>query len=612
MIKKENMHIDELVQSRLANASDNEGIHQAWDKMQAMLDKDKERPAGALWKSSWLLPALLVTIISGAGIGYWQLSSHDENPTLAFNNTASPQINNPNTASTTVTEDINDKDRKDEAAAMPNTVAANKPVNTQKGVHSNGKNFNNRTSNKSQKNNTTPTDKNKFQPVNTSSFVKNKNTNPADADITIEKHTGTRIAISNDGRATLISDNPNVNAGLNTASATQTPKSTRYNAREIKQAQNRMIAEAEAGNLFIDPANDNLISKRATVNQKTFTVIEKSKTANGKTVTYTETIDHGYQPIVKYIPLEPIEVAALQQGLHVYVADMTAMMQPIAIATYSDAPSNDVVVSSSKNITGKGSKIGKSGGTDALLKDLNQFFEIRKKFYTNVFGGFNTSAANAFPFGFQVGVGLHYWIGGNWSVGTEGGYVFRPMNHTFIDEAATYTQIGAGVPVPGGTRFNYKEQKVANHYNFSYVQAFEIPLLFTYHKEQWSMYAGPSLSLGMPMRYQKTELASSEDKVIIQNSIAEFLDMPSTQLRSTPDDFKTNLGLGAVLGVNYHFNSNFAISFRYSQVLKDNALTNVGQELSSKMFRSPSFRLGILYKIGKDKNVQFLMDSKYK
>lgn len=593
-----NVHIDELFQQRFENESDREHIHQSWKKMELLLDGEKGKRRTVFWKGfNWLIPGFLITLIATIGVGYWWNKNHmaDDASITSQDRTSSsdnadqmigmlPGEPEPLSVKDQNTEGVNRKEpgneasytmglRKDQASQNYTTAQRLNPKRPEQVA-------------------TAP--KHKIQAL---SPVANEQSGSSDKKA--------------DRQPIVIDDKGQVYAG----SATQIGAKM-LGDHKIKSAEEQEIIqqleEAIENKVLVVDKNDKTIKKIETVQVKGLeinqTMVRDNTTAQNKMLVFHDTI--GFKEISKsyYIPLSMQEIKALQ-GLALTQDPIEGQYDLVKIERFHNASDQDLQLLSAANTSGS-SNILKSEDAkkNSILKDVNNFFEIRKNFYTTVFGGLNVSANTFFPIGFQAGVGLHYWMGSRWSVGAELGYSYRPMEYTFTDESVINTQNGPGIPVSNGMMYNYKEEKNSNVYNFKYLNTAELPLLFTYHGDQWSFFGGPSLNFASKLRYQKLSSSSSSDKMVVLEDAESFGEvMKNTGLRSQSDDFDPTIGVGLNLGARYALTDRIGLTATYSQVLYDNAKTNIGQQFSKEMLRLPSFRIGITYRLNNDKKVKYMM-----
>lgn len=591
-----NVHIDELFQQRFENESDREHIHQSWKKMELLLDGEKGRRRIVFWKGlNWLIPGFLISLIATIGVGYWWNKNHVANDAPI---TSQGRTSSSDNAENMISMLPDGQDRQPVKGRDAEGISRKTQENEASHIMGLRKD-------QTSQSYTTAQHLNPKLPVQTGAAPKQKSR--SSAPITNEQSGSDKKA---SGHPIVIDDKGQVYTG----SATQIGAKM-MDDHQIKSAEEREIIqqleEAIENKVLVVDKKDKTIKKVKTVQVKGLEINQKmiqDNTAQNKMLVLHDTVGFKEVSKIHYIPLSMQEIRALQ-GLALTQDPIEGRYDLVKIERFYNGSDQDPQLLSVANTSGN-SKILQSEDAkkSSILKDVNNFFEIRKKFYTTVFGGLNVSANTFFPIGFQAGVGLHYWMGSRWSVGAELGYSYRPMEYTFTDESVINTQNGPGIPVSDGMMYNYNEEKNSNVYNFKYLNTVELPLLFTYHGDQWSFFGGPSLNFASKLRYQKLSSFSSSDKMIVLKDAESFGDvMKNTGLQSQSDDFNPTIGIGLNLGARYALTDRIGLTATYSQVLYDNAKTNIGQQFSKEMLRVPSFRIGITYRLNNDKKVKYMM-----
>ncbi|MBX9449729.1 MAG: outer membrane beta-barrel protein [Taibaiella sp.] len=594
-----NVHIDELFQHRFENESDREHIHQSWKKMELLLDGEKGKRRIVFWKGfNWLIPGFLITLIATIGVGYWWNKNHVADD-----------------ASITSQDRTSSSDNADQVISMlPDGQDRRQSVRDRNAEGTSRKELGNETSHtmglhKDQTSQSYTTAQ-RLSPKLSEQPAAAPGQKSTSSSPLVGEQSGSSDKKKVSGHPIVIDDKGQVYAG----SATQIGAKM-LGDHKIKSGEEQEIIqqleEAIENKVLVVDKNDKTIKKVETVQVKGLEINQKmikDNTTQNKMLVLHDTV--GFKEVSKnyYIPLSMQEIRALQ-GLALTQDPIEGQYDLVRIERFHNASDQDLQLLSAANTSGS-SKILKSEDAkkNSILKDVNNFFEIRKNFYTTVFGGLNVSTNTFFPIGFQAGLGLHYWMGSRWSVGAELGYSYRPMEYTFTDESVINTQNGPGIPVSNGMMYNYKEEKNSNVYNFKYLNTVELPLLFTYHGDRWSFFGGPSLNFASKLRYQKLSSSSSLDKMVVLEDAESFGDvMKNTGLQSRSDDFDPTIGVGLNLGARYALTDRIGLTATYSQVLYDNAKTNIGQQFSKEMLRIPSFRIGITYRLNNDKKVKYMM-----
>lgn len=574
MRDNQKIHLDELFRERFQNESDRDQIHSSWKKMEALLDGEQDKRRFVLWRGlNWLVPALLISL-TGAGIGYWSYQKAEEETTMPQQTVAqnTPQAKTP----TTNPSWIEDTDKKDESeqADQPSRTATqpqlDQVVQTAQTIHKQLAE--------------TPQD----VPV----ARKSEQATAQKQNIT-EGLEGQVVGITDDG--TIITE---VRTNNNFASPSAFQKAQQSLSPELEAAalEGKLVVEKESGEI----KKENLRKVRGVL------VTERpyKDPATEEFVVLRDTVGYPEVDKIEYISLTSAEIRELQK-VSLIRKEGNDQYDLIRINKNSFTP-EEVVASKTKTVfTRKKSSSDKDKST-SVLRDINRYFQIKNNFYFTVFGGLNMSAPAVFPIGFQVSPGVHYLLGSRWSIGAELGYAYRPMSYTFTDEAVSYTQHGPGIPVASGVRFDYREEKNSNIYNFRFINTFDLPVFVSYETEKWAVFGGPSLHFVSKLRYQKLTSFEARDKSVILPD-AESFDMANTTLQSSPQDFNARMGFGVLMGVKYSLTDRLGLTLRYSQVLSDQSSTNVGAIISKETFRLPSFRLGVTYRLNSDKRVKYML-----
>lgn len=578
MRDNQKIHLDELFRERFQNESDREQIHSSWKKMEALLDEEKDKRRFVLWRGlNWLVPAMLISL-TGAGIGYWTLQKNNEDATnsqqlIAQNTPQNEQAADP----------VSLTETKDNAPGHSQNIQQQSTRPKTSDVAHIAQNMNNN-----------------FETAAPTSSIKAPAKNKSK-----QKNNAQQITIQNETDAQLV--------GINDEGKITTKPTQKLDAHASRTAMQQALPTispeleqaALAGNLVVDRSSGEV--KKQTLRKVRGILVSERPHKDPNTKEFTVTRDTiGYPEVEKleYIALSSAEIRELQKVSLLQIAG-DEKYDLISIERPSPEPKELVASTSHKGISRKKSGADKEKST-SILRDVNNYFQIKNNFYFTVFGGLNVSPPSMFPIGFQVSPGVHYLLGSRWSIGAELGYAYRPMSYTFTDEALTYTQHGPGVPVSSGVRFDYREEKNSNTYNFRYLNTFDLPLILSYETEKWAVFGGPSMHFTSKLRYQKLSSFEAMDKSVILPD-SESFDMTNTTLQSTPEDFSARMGFGVLMGVKYSLTDRLGLTFRYSQVLTDQSNTNLGVSISKETFRLPSFRLGVTYRLNRDKRVKYML-----
>lgn len=593
MRDKQKIQIDELFRERFRDESDWENFDSSWSKMEALLDREQNKRRAIIWRGlNWLVPALLLSL-TGAGIGYWIYQTPGEelgnNQSLAIAETQQQNskselnaISQPNSSTNSkVEKEVNDD---------PSTTHQHTSINVADVTHTAGALLE-----KSTQTNPSPA-KTKRQPrtttgQNTTQHNTSQNTSVADNNSSIPD--GIPVIINDKGKVEKAPKKANLLTQSNGTIHTLTPGDIHTAALE--------------GNLVVDRKTGEV--KKQNLKKVRGVVMREQVVKNDQTNTRSVVVDTvGYSVVEKleYIPLSQEEIKALQK---------LALVQTPGNEKYDfiqlldmNKENTELMVSADKNTIHLASKSGKDKEriASSILRDVNNYFEIKNPFVFTVFGGFNSSASRILPLGLQASLGAHYLIGTHWTIGAEFGYAFRPFTYSFTDQAAVYTLHGAGTPVSNGVRYDYREESTSKTYAINTLNTFNLPVLLSYDNGKFGVFGGPSLFWSSKIRYVLHSNYEASDKSIVLPE-SESFNMQNSSLKATSQDFEGRFGYGFMVGARYALTDRLGLTFRYSQVLSDNAKGEVGQIISKETFHLPSFRLGLTYRLNKDKKVKYMM-----
>lgn len=594
---KKFIHIDELVKRKLHHEQDTDGIHDSWAKMEQLLDQSDHNPKPGFWKNGkWLIPILLVCITAGIA-GYSWINQPKELSLPAVSHQAHTNVPSKAMEITNDAEAIANPSDHPIYDAAKAAIAAEQATGTSNAKSPIVEQFQSSSSAMSKQTIAKSTKDHILEKVS----LKN-----SDQQLVTATADGKLVPV--DKKAVLLASTDKISSPQTLVVKTPVPASLNNIKKEVEK-------DLQANNIFVDN-EDNIVKKKETF-VTTSNIIERKvdDPIKQQTSLINDTISVVKYKKVSFIPMSADEIRVLQHMALTRVPNanfsdnLILAKIPMSSIRRTEKSKNDVIAKSlneqketSEIVENKGSK----STSLSLLQSINNFFEIRKKFYAVAFLGMNTTSNHWLPAGFQAGLGGHVWLSPKFTLGTELSYLFQPMQYNFMDRASTFTQTSPAIPSAGGYVINYDEHATVKSYNINQVQQFEIPLMLGLHQKNWSFFAGPTINAILPLSYYKMEYATKESKMMT-SSVPEF-NMHSTQLASQSQDFDARLGLGYILGANYNLNDRFALQFRMNQILTDNASTNIGTKISSELFKNPSFRLGIQYKLTKSKRVMYMMD----
>jgi hypothetical protein len=203
-------------------------------------------------------------------------------------------------------------------------------------------------------------------------------------------------------------------------------------------------------------------------------------------------------------------------------------------------------------------------------------------------GGVNGTffGPNSFK-GFQFGVSGNYIISESVNLMAELKYIHRINNdYTMHDDYYIYT------PDPTLAGY-YTKELVNNTYSFSTLHSFEMPLLFRYTKSNFNFFFGGNLLYAMAVN-EEVGIPTAQP-----NQLSRAASMSNDNApKITANDFNARFGLGYIFGVSVQLNQALSIDLRDVQNVWDNASTPGAKQVSSQLYRSPSFQLSLAYRLG--------------
>ncbi len=238
----------------------------------------------------------------------------------------------------------------------------------------------------------------------------------------------------------------------------------------------------------------------------------------------------------------------------------------------------------------------KSKGGTGLAQSLESAINDIKysisgtRFSAGLKGGINGTffGPNNFK-GFQMGVTGNFIFSESVNILAELQY-FQRVNSGYImnDDYYTYTQIGPNM---------WSRQQIQNPFSFSTLHSFELPLIVRYTKKNFNFFIGANMIYTMAVNESQgiaTPGASTQVAAVGND----------TQPNIKESDFNGRFGLGYLFGASVQLSPVMSLDIRDVQTLWDNAGTTGSKEVSSQLFRSPSFQLSLGYRFGGKKAKQ--------
>jgi hypothetical protein len=259
-----------------------------------------------------------------------------------------------------------------------------------------------------------------------------------------------------------------------------------------------------------------------------------------------------------------------------------------------------VVFASAKKSTDgvKEEQTTRKKGAGKLESLQSAFNDIKYKINGTQFAMGLTGGVNGTFFGPNSFKGIQFGITGNFifseslNIMAELKYFHRAnSDYSLNDDYYTYT------PTANNT---WDRETQQNAYSFSTLHSFEMPLAVRYSLGKFNFFGGANLVYAFAIN--EAGGPPRADPTSIQSVFAPGNDTAS---KIKTDDFKSKFGVGYLFGASVQLMPNLSLDVREVQTIWDNAKTIGAKQVSSQLYRSPSFQLSIAYRFsskkGKDK-----------
>lgn len=265
-------------------------------------------------------------------------------------------------------------------------------------------------------------------------------------------------------------------------------------------------------------------------------------------------------------------------------------------ANETDNASNDLLLNSKKSTKLNNSffnAIHKKADDFALLFINSPTFSAVMNF------GVNYTAIGRGSLGYQFGLGTMYYLNENLSLGLELKYVNNQFfNYTYYDNSQTYNL------EKNGNTYNGTEKIENNTYTFSAINRLQIPIYLNYYfTDKMALIGGLQINYAAPIKYNvENEIKINDQYATIQLPQQSPLEIDAS------NDFKSNLGMGYVIGLGVDISKSWNIDLRVSQNIFQNATSN--NQFIHSLYRNPNIQLNMVFNIGKKKKEMMLMDTR--
>jgi len=266
----------------------------------------------------------------------------------------------------------------------------------------------------------------------------------------------------------------------------------------------------------------------------------------------------------------------------------------------NQTPNSQILPGASSSASEEKSALGKkessadkqSKGAEELAKLLSTFNDIKYKvgavqFAPGLIAGINGTffGPNSFK-GFQFGLSGTFVFSDAISILTELKY-FQRINNDYELNDNYYNYIGNGP---------YLKELVQNSYSFSTLHSFEMPLIIKYSKGNFSFFGGANLvySFSINVGADSMSVPNSQTTVAAKGN--------DNAPKLAVADFGARFGIGYLFGVSYRVSPNFTLDLRDVQTAWDNANTSGAKDVSTQLYKSPSFQFSVGYRLGGNKH----------
>ncbi len=234
--------------------------------------------------------------------------------------------------------------------------------------------------------------------------------------------------------------------------------------------------------------------------------------------------------------------------------------------------------------------VKKMQGNNSMENLHAAFNDIKDKvhgahFAPGLTGGINGTffGPNSFK-GFQFGLAGNFIFSDNLNVMAEVKYFHRINNdYTLTDNYYTYT------PNTGG---GYTREMVSNNYTFSTLHSIEMPISVRYCTGNFNFFVGGNFVYTFAIN---TGAAPDPDPTTI-TQVKTIQNDDAAKIKD--EDFNSRFGLGYLLGAGFQAAPNLMFDFRDVQTVWDNGSTTGQKIISTQLYRSPSFQLSMIYRLG--------------
>jgi hypothetical protein len=313
---------------------------------------------------------------------------------------------------------------------------------------------------------------------------------------------------------------------------------------------------------------------------------------------------------IKFTPLQPMEMVALREAKIIPQASIIApipmnrgkeytvtneMVNLVPLANYK--------VNSRKVDPGKFNQL-----INSTTQGISNYFDGTNKFYAAILLGGNTFMGNPSAFGMQLGIAGLYQLSERLTLDVE----FKFANHYFSnysinDQSVNYSNVSSSQPSTVEWLFKGTQTTTTSAYKINSFSELQFPVTLSYSLGRLSVFGGLNLAYAMPVKWNRSNIYSTQDVTANQNSSENpFLNQNFSL--DEKKDFSSRFGMGYVGGFSYDINRKISLDARVTQNLWSSYSGSA--DAVNKLFKTPIFQFSIGYFFGRKERVVYIMDKR--
>jgi hypothetical protein len=635
---KDFIHIDDLFK-KLKDGEEPEPSG-AWLRMKDMLDKELPVGTAIATSRSWkryLLPLLGLFMAGGGGYAYYQhqvQNRHESHTVVSSNSTANATVQNkvPQPAGSNSLTSLpldNDKNLSTEVqnkTILPSTtqgknqsIVQNSPKiksTPAASLVSNGRsvsepvNINNR----QKANSLTGVPLNSDAVSHNNKKVTTKALSTQDIDLASFSNTDWNKTMQETTIAN-ISTEEHILGATNTVSAINDSKITPIVAsvNSVKKSVtlppnmppfNGKKVVADDNNALYEERKDTFT--RINVAEQTQWVKENGKS---KLKVKVDTLGVAKVARVQYIPLQPLEIGALQKQVllaskpTVSNSNINRASKTVKRELFAFKPLSSYKVSSKQSEVSKFNTF-----MENTSRGISDYLDGGTGFYTTLFAGANINFGQPSAYGIQLGLSGFYQIMERLSISAELRYTNRFINNFSLDDKSVEVNNVSSTTINNSEWLFSGDQSVTqSKYQLNNFSTLDVPVMMHYNLGRLNVMGGMFASYAMPMKYT---LVNQVQTISVQKNATSNTN-PFTNVNgaiSADKDFNSRFGMGYTFGLSYDFSRKISLEARMSHMIWDNSSS--ANDAIKRLYHIPSFQLSLGYSFGKREKVMYIMDRK--